>query len=84
MRLIYLLPVPCPSSIHSNNPPAIERLQSAYEKGIIKGIIGTDAVFWGEEFIKKHSWYREVSIAPLFARVIYNINTKQSVSELLK
>ena len=41
-------------------------------------------VFWGEEFSKKHPWYIEVSIAPLFAQVIYNINTRQSVSELLK
>jgi len=40
--------------------------------------------FGGDEFFEKNPWYKEVSIAPLFARVMYNINTKQSVSELLR
>ncbi len=66
------------------NHPAIERLQKAYDEGLIKKVIGTDAVFWGDEFKKQNACYEEVSIAPLFAQVIYNINTKQSVSELLR
>lgn len=66
------------------NYPAVERLREAYETGYIKLVLGTDAVFWGEDFLKSNVWYKEVSIAPLFARVIYNINTKQSVSELLR
>jgi ribose-phosphate pyrophosphokinase len=66
------------------NPPALDMLQDAYGKGEIKRVIGTDAVFWGDDFIKKTPWYVEVSIAPLFAQVIYNINTKKSVSALLK
>jgi ribose-phosphate pyrophosphokinase len=66
------------------NPPALDVLQDAYDKGELKCVMGTDAVYWGEEFIKKTPWYKEVSIAPLFAQVIYNINTKRSVSTLLK
>ncbi len=66
------------------NGNAVEKLTEAYEKGFIKRIFGTDAVFHGEEFPKLHRWYEEISIAPLFARVIYNINSKRSVSELLK
>jgi ribose-phosphate pyrophosphokinase len=66
------------------NPPALDILREAYDKGDIRCVMGTDAVFWGEEFLKNTPWYHEVSIAPLFARVIYNINTKRSVSELLK
>jgi len=66
------------------NYPAVDRLTEAHKKGQIKFVIGTDAVFWGAEFIKKNQWYKEVSIAPLFARVMYNINTKQSVSKLLR
>jgi ribose-phosphate pyrophosphokinase len=66
------------------NPPALDILQQAYDKGEIKCVMGTDAVFWGEEFIKKTHWYVEVSVAALFAQVIYNINTKRSVSTLLK
>lgn len=66
------------------NGNAIERIQKAYEEGIIERVIGTDAVFWGEEFVAKTPWYEEVSVAPLFAKVIYNINMKRSVSQLLR
>ncbi len=61
-----------------------EKLDKAYEEGLLDTIIGTDAVYHGKEFVESTPWYHEVSVAPLFARVIYNINMKQSVSELLK
>ncbi len=66
------------------NYPAIDRIKEAYKSGDIKLVLGTDSVYWGNEFKKKNPWYVEISIAPLFARVIYNINTKQSVSKLLR
>jgi ribose-phosphate pyrophosphokinase len=66
------------------NHPALDILQESYDKGEIKCVMGTDAVYWGEKFIENTPWYVEVSIAPLFAQVIYNINTKRSVSELLR
>lgn len=66
------------------NGNAIEKLRKAYNEGVIKKIIGTDAVFHGEKFLNENEWYEEVSIAELFANVIYNINTKKSVSKLLK
>jgi ribose-phosphate pyrophosphokinase len=66
------------------NHPAIEVLGEAYENGDIACVMGTDAVCWGDQFKKDTPWYHEVSIAPLFAQVIYNINTKRSVSELLR
>jgi len=62
------------------NEPAIDIISEAYEKGEIRRVMGTDAVFWGKEFIKNTPWYEEISIAPLFAQVIFNINTKRSVS----
>lgn len=61
-----------------------EKLDRAYEEGLLDLIIGTDAVFHGKKFVESTPWYHEVSVAPLFARVIYNINNKLSVSELLK
>ena len=61
-----------------------EKLDRAYEDGILDTVIGTDAVFHGKKFVESTPWYHEVSVAPLFARVIYNINMKLSVSELLK
>ncbi len=66
------------------NGNAVERIERAYRDGLIKLVIGTDAVFWGEAFVQNTPWYHEVSIAPLFAHVIYNINKKRSVSSLLK
>lgn len=66
------------------NGNAVERIERAHKEGIIKLVIGTDGVFWGEAFVQNTKWYREVSVAPLFARVIYNINLKRSVSQLLR
>lgn len=66
------------------NGAAVEKLDVAYQEGLIKRVIGTDAVFHGEDFVAKHEWYEEVSVAELFARVIYNINNRLSVSEILK
>lgn len=66
------------------NGNAVEQIDQAVKNGILKLVIGTDAVFWGEAFVQNHTWYREVSVAPLFARVIYNVNKKRSVSRLLK
>jgi len=61
-----------------------EKIDKAYSDNLIDLVIGTDAVFHGKEFVESTPWYREVSIAPLFAHVIYNINKKRSVSDLLK
>ncbi len=66
------------------NDPALDRITEAYNNGDIKLVLGTDAVFWGQDFLDQNPWYREVTIAPLFAQVMYNINTKQSVSTLLR
>jgi len=65
------------------NGDAVARLDKAYAEGIFKKVIGTDAVVRGEAFARAHPWYEEVSIAPLFAQVIYSINRRQSVSSLI-
>lgn len=66
------------------NSPCLDRIDKAYDEKLMDLVIGTDAVFWGESFAKQHPWYHEISVAPLFANVIYNINKKRSVSELLR
>lgn len=65
------------------NGEAIEKLDAAHEEGLFECVLGTDAVWHGEEFRQKHPWYREVTVARLFAQVIFNINRRRSVSELL-
>ncbi len=59
------------------NGPAIERLNSMGIK-----IIATDTIPRTEEFKQENPWYTEISLAPLFAKAIYNINKDQSVSDL--
>jgi ribose-phosphate pyrophosphokinase len=66
------------------NGKATDILGEAYAQGYIERVIGTDAVMHGANFIKNNPWYDEISIAPLFAKVIHNINAKRSVSELLR
>ena len=66
------------------NGTAVEKLDDLYKRKMIKKVIGTDAVFRGEEFIKNNEWYEEASVASLFANVIFHINMKKSVSALLK
>jgi ribose-phosphate pyrophosphokinase len=66
------------------NGPAIDRLDALYKQGHLKGLIGTDAVYHGDDFSKKYPWFIEVSVARYFARVIFNINHNRSISELLK
>lgn len=66
------------------NGDAVRKLDAAAAEGLFEFVAGTDAVFRGPQFLKDHPWYREVSVAKLFAQVIFNINRRRSVSELLK
>jgi len=66
------------------NDKCVEKLGRLYHDKILNLVIGTDAIFHGKEFIEQTPWYHEISIAPLFAHVIYNINKKRSVSKLLR
>jgi ribose-phosphate pyrophosphokinase len=63
---------------------AADRFDEAQRRGFFKRMLATDAVFHGPSFTSAHPWYEEVSVAPLFARVIFNINRRRSVSELLR
>jgi ribose-phosphate pyrophosphokinase len=65
------------------NAGAVNKFDKAHAEGVFDMCIGTDAVFRGEEFCREHPWYHEVSVTDLFARVIFNINQKRSVSALL-
>lgn len=66
------------------NGNAVEKFSRAHDDGTFDDLIGTDAVHRGPGFCSEYQWYHEVSVAPLFASVIYNINQKLSVSQLLR
>jgi ribose-phosphate pyrophosphokinase len=72
------------TSLPMFNPPAIERLDRAHSDGLITKIIGTDSIYHGDDFIAKHPWYVERSVARYFAKVIYSINKGRSISQLLE
>ena len=66
------------------NGPAIERLSKLYDDRLLNGVIGTDAVYHGgKEFLDKHIWYKEPTVADYHSDVIYNINQGFSISKLL-
>ena len=66
------------------NSNAIEKLKQAHLEGIVDLVIGTDAVYHGgEKFLEENKWYREVSVAKCFSRVIFNLNHNISISKLL-
>ncbi len=66
------------------NGNAVSRLKSAFELGMVHMIVGTDAKYNGENFEIDNPWYREVSVAKYFARVIYNTFHKKSITKLLE
>lgn len=66
------------------NRDALERIAKAYEKKYLTAVIGTDAVYHREDFQKKNPWYKEVSVAGYFAKVISRLNQGKSISKLLE
>ncbi len=64
---------------------AVARFAAAKQQELFEILIGTDAVPRSEAFLKEQAhWYKEVSVAPLFARVIYNLNRELSVSRFIE
>jgi ribose-phosphate pyrophosphokinase len=66
------------------NGNALKKITKAYEKGYLTAVIGTDVVYHGPDFEKEHPWYKEVSVAGYFAKVISSLNQNKSISKLLE
>jgi ribose-phosphate pyrophosphokinase len=66
--------------------PAIERLDRLYNngKGILNNVYVTNTITRSQEFKDKHLWYKEISIAELAARTIYNINMDRRVENVYR
>lgn len=58
--------------------------ETAHQEGLIELIIGTDAVHQPTSFTENTKWYKEVSVAKYFAKVIFNLNHNMSISKLLE
>lgn len=67
------------------NGNAIQNISAAYNEGYISAVIGTDAIYHGgDDFKSKNPWFIEVSVASYFAKVIYTLNHRESLSQLLE
>lgn len=66
------------------NDPATERFKEAFHKGDLVKVIGTDATYHTAEYLKSAKWFEEVSVADYFAEIIFRVNTRHSIGELLK
>ena len=65
------------------NGPAKERFEKAYNEGMLKMVIGTDATYQNEEFTKNCKWFKQLSVADYFADTIDRINRRNSITDLL-
>jgi len=66
------------------NGEAIDILNKLHERGELSLVIGTNAVYHGDNFAKTHKWFKEVDVSRYFASVIYRLNRNMSVSALLE
>ena len=61
---------------------SVEAFQKAYEEGLFRRIIGTNAVYHDEAMLKRE-WYLSADVSNLFARIIYRLHYNRSLSSLL-
>ena len=54
-----------------------------YSKGIIKEVIGTDSIIQPKEFFEKNPWFRQISVADVFAKAILDIHKEGKVSSFI-
>lgn len=66
------------------NEDALKKIKKAHKDGYLTAVIGTDAVYHGDDFQEKNPWFREVSVASYFSKVISRMNKRESISALLK
>ncbi len=66
------------------NKDSANNFSKLHEEGILERVIGTDATYHTKEFLKENKWYEELSISDYFAEVMYRINRRKSIGDLLK
>ena len=72
----------CITSLPFFNGNAVETFDKAHEEGVFDYIIGTNAVYHGEDLLSK-SWFIQTDISELFARVISRLHHGRAISPLL-
>ncbi|MGA2612426.1 MAG: ribose-phosphate diphosphokinase [Spirochaetia bacterium] len=72
----------CAVSLPLFSALAVDALESAYREGLFYRMIGTNAVYHDESVLGRE-WYLSADITPLFARIIYRLHYRRSLSSLL-
>jgi ribose-phosphate pyrophosphokinase len=65
------------------NNDSVKKFTKLYKKGTLDLVIGTDATYHTKEFLKENKWFKEITVSKYFAEVIYRINSRKSIGDLL-
>ena len=72
----------CIASLPFFNGNAVEDFDKAHSEGVFDYVIGTNAVYHGDDLLSK-SWFIQTDISELFARVISRLHHGRAISPLL-
>ncbi len=72
----------CIVSLPFFNGTAVETFDQAYKEGVFDYIIGTNAVYHGDDLLSK-KWFIQTDVSELFARVISRLHHGRAISPLL-
>jgi len=61
---------------------AVDSFDAAYREGLFHRIIGTNAVYLGDEVLGRE-WYLSADVSNLFARIIWRLHHNRSLGSLL-
>ncbi len=65
------------------NGNAVRDFNKLHKSGVLDMVVGTDATYHSSEFLKSNKWFREISISDYFAEIIYRVNSRKSIGDLL-
>ncbi len=71
----------CAASLPLFSGSAIDDFEAAYQNGLFKRVIGTNAVYHKDLLHKE--WYVQADITPLFAQIISLVHHNRSLSQML-
>jgi ribose-phosphate pyrophosphokinase len=72
----------CAVSLPLFSAESVDTFENAYQEGLFYRIIGTNAVYHDESVLDR-KWYISADITHLFARIIYRLHYRRSLSSLL-
>lgn len=72
----------CIVSLPFFNGAAVQTFDDAYKEGVFDYIIGTNAVYHGDDLLSK-PWYIQTDVSELFARAISRLHHGRAISPLL-